>query len=241
MKPLKVIVVEDEPLARDLLARWLQDIPDVLLVGEASSINSALVLLQETTPELIFLDINLAGENGFGLIDHLPDDRRPDIVFVTAYSDYAVQAFRVNAVDYLQKPFNKEHLDESIRRARRRQKTKQVNKQQQLDSKTEPRLRVKEGKQVEFVNIASIQWIESAGGYSVLHTDQRCHVMRESLGRLQQTLGDAFVRVHRSTVVNVEYITSIRPLLHGDAMLLLRNDTEIRLSRRYRDALAQLS
>ncbi len=237
MQPLKTIVVEDEPLARNLLARWLGEMPDIRLLGAAASVNGALELVQSRAPELIFLDINLAGENGFGLLDKLPAEQRPDIIFVTAYADYAVQAFRVNAVDYLKKPFNREHLHEAVRRTRLRHQSSKLNQA----GSAPPRLRIKDAGQTEYVEIAAIEWIASASGYSVLHTAQRCYVLRRSLRSLQQRLGESFVRVHRSSIVNIQYVASIKALQHGDALLRLHSGTEIRLSRRYRDALEKLA
>ncbi len=238
MQPLKTIIVDDEPLARDLLIRWLGELSTIELQATASNLNQAIKLVHQHNPQLIFLDINLAGENGFALLDDLPDEHRPGIVFVTAYSEYAVQAFRVNAVDYLHKPFNRKHLHETVKRACQQHKAR-LALQQSIDQNPE-KLQVKQAGQTELIDVASIQWIASAGGYSVLHTSTERHVMRVSLSLLEQQLGSRFVRVHRSTVVNLDYVAAIQPLLHGDAMLRLKDDTEVRLSRRYRNALKSL-
>ncbi len=238
MQPLKTIVVDDEPLARDLLVRWLSELPGIELQATASNLNQAIKLIHENKPQLIFLDINLAGENGFGLLDELPADQCPAIVFVTAYSEYAVQAFRVNAVDYLHKPFNRIHLHEAVKRARKQHEANLALQQQ--DNQNPKKLPIKQANHTELIDVASIQWIASAGGYSVLHTPTERYVMRESLSHLEEKLGDRFVRVHRSTVVNLDYVAAIQPLLHGDAKLRLKDDTEIRLSRRYREALKTL-
>ncbi len=240
MQALKTIIVDDELLARDLLARWLSELPTIKLLAAAKSLNQAIKLVQQNKPELIFLDINLAGENGFALFDEMPSDYSPSVVFVTAYTEYAVKAFRINAVDYLHKPFNKKHLHEAIERAWKQQQAR-LAMQQQMGSQQSPEvLRVKQANEIELVDVNGIQWIASAGGYSVVHTINDRYVMRESLSHLERKLGDRFVRVHRSTVVNLDYVAAIQPLLHGDAILRLKNDTEVRLSRRYRGALKNL-
>lgn len=239
MRALKTIIVDDELLARDLLARWLTELPTIELLSEAKSLNQAIKLVRQYKPELIFLDINLAGENGFALFDEMPDDYSPSVIFVTAYSEYAVKAFRINAVDYLHKPFNRKHLHEAINRACQQQQARLAL--QQMGQQSPEVLQVKQANGVELVDVSSIQWIASAGGYSVVHTLTDRYVMRESLSHLESKLGGRFVRVHRSTVVNLDYVAAIQPLLHGDAILRLKNDTEIRLSRRYREALKSLS
>jgi len=238
VQPLETIIVDDELLARDLLARWLGELPTIQLQATAKSLNQAIKLVREHKPQLIFLDINLAGENGFALFDEMPDDYSPSVIFVTAYSEYAVRAFRINAVDYLHKPFNRKHLHESVNRAWQQQQAHLALQQQGHHSPNV--LRVKQANEIELIDVTGIQWIASAGGYSVVHTVTDRHVMRESLSHLEKKLGDRFVRVHRSAVVNLDYVAAIQPLLHGDAILRLKNDTEVRLSRRYREVLKMI-
>ncbi|GAB4185165.1 MAG: LytTR family DNA-binding domain-containing protein [Wenzhouxiangellaceae bacterium] len=236
---LKVAVVEDEPLALDLLNRWLEELSDVTVVGAASSVKGARHLLATKRCDLLLLDINLADESGLQWYQELPQNRRPEVVFVTAYSEFAVQAFRVDAVDYLLKPFDQQQLYDALERFRQRHASRQL-----LSSSDEYRqrekLRIKEGDWSELVEIGSIRWIESAGGYSVLHTAECRHVIRDSLSALETRLGTSFQRVHRSRIVNLHYVTRYKPLLHGDALLCLCDGTELRLSRRYRQVLERL-
>lgn len=235
---LKTLIVEDELLARDLLRRWLSEHPEINVTGEANSLPEAKKQVKQSMPELIFLDVNLLGENGFSLLDELPEsgsgNQPPHIIFVTAYADYALQAFRVNAVDYLHKPFGRDQLDEAIQRVLLRHSAARLDQ-------TSQRIAIKENGRTLYVNCEDIQWIESAGGYCVLHTDSQHHVHRDSLVQLDKTLGDNFARVHRSAIVNMDYIASIESLQHGDGIISLYDGTTVRLSRRYRPALNTLS
>ncbi len=239
---LEVLLIDDEPLARDLLLRWLRDLDDVVVVGAASSLEQARHLLQDRCPNVVLLDVNLAGENGFGLLESIDDDKAPAVIFVTAYADYAIDAFRVGAVDYLKKPFNREHLERALQRARH---WLAVPRPGATPGETPPastRLQVRDGAVTSWIDAEEIEWIESAGGYCVVHTGDRRHVLREGLQQLAQQLGDQFVRVHRSAVVNVAYLQSIESIKRGDAMLSLSTGAKVRMSRRYRnDLVARMS
>jgi len=231
---LNVIIVDDEPLARDLLVRWLAELESVHVSGVASTLDNATKLLEQNNIDAVFLDINLAGENGFGLIDRFDQQTPPDIVFVTAYSEYAIDAFRVNAVDYLKKPFNRNHLRDAVERIKRR-RFPELGETSQTGL-----LGIKEGHQTVFIEIPTIISIQSAGGYSVINTNTHRHITRTTLAKISQELGPSFVRVHRSTIINVDYLKRITPLKHGDSLLTLQDDSEIRLSRRYRESLLHI-
>ena len=239
---LNTIIIEDEPLARDLLKRWLNEHSDVNLLDEADCLDGAKRLLEQLlkTNTLIFLDINLLGENGFGLIDylnkHVDVNQQPEIIFVTAYADYAVQAFRVNAVDYLHKPFGKQQLYESIQRASQRR----LAKSNATNSHQSQRIAIKDNGKTNYILTRDIQWVTSAGGYCVVHINDKRHITRTSLQKLLDQLGTRFVRVHRSHIINLDHITTLKPLQHGDAIICLANGAEVRLSRRYRKILKNL-
>ncbi|MEO0424396.1 MAG: LytTR family DNA-binding domain-containing protein, partial [Pseudomonadota bacterium] len=230
---LEVLLIDDEPLARDLLMRWLREVEDLTIVGAASTLDQAQRLVTDRTPNVVLLDVNLAGESGFGLLDVIDEDRPPAIIFVTAYSDYAIDAFRVGAVDYLKKPFNREHLERALDRARHWLAAPRTSDRPSTQS-AEPakRLQIRDGGVITYVPAEGIQWIECAGGYCVIHTGDRRYVLREALQQLEQRLGDHFVRVHRSAVVNVSFLRSIEPIKRGDAMLSLASGAQIRMSRR---------
>ncbi|MEM9386880.1 MAG: LytTR family DNA-binding domain-containing protein [Pseudomonadota bacterium] len=235
---LEVLLIDDEPLARDLLMRWLREVDGLTVVGAASTLDQAQRMVTERSPNVVLLDVNLAGENGFGLLDAIDEARPPAIIFVTAYSDYAIDAFRVGAVDYLKKPFNREHLERALDRARHWLAAPRSNDAPaEHDHEQAKRLQIRDGGVITYVPAEGIQWIESAGGYCVIHTGDRRYVLREALQQLEQRLGDQFVRVHRSAVVNVSFLRSIEPIKRGDAMLSLSCGAQIRMSRRYRDAL----
>ena len=233
MKKLKTIVVEDEFLAQKLLIRWLKDIQEIDLIDCQTSVEAAIEAINHMQPDLIFLDINLSGENAFHIIHQIPKHLRPDIIFVTAYSQYAVKAFGVNAVDYLKKPYSKLRLREAVSRViERRFKTDKHNVHEQDQTLT-----VKDANQITIVNMSDILWIESAGHYLIIHTADKNYVHRCSMKVILQNLNDSFVRIHRSSIVNLQWIKHIRPRSHGDAEVMLSNDRKLRLSRRYREAI----
>ncbi|MEO0972858.1 MAG: LytTR family DNA-binding domain-containing protein [Pseudomonadota bacterium] len=234
---LEVLLIDDEPLARDLLLRWLRELEGVTVVGAASSLDQGRELLASRSPNVLLLDVNLAGESGFGLLVDVAEGEPPAVIFVTAYADYAVDAFRVGAVDYLKKPFNREHLERALGRARQWLAAPRASDGQTPPPITPQRLQVRDGAVTRWVCAEEIQWIESAGGYCVVHTVERRHVLREGLQQLEHALGPEFVRVHRSAVVNVAHLSSVESIKRGDAVLHLRGGATVRMSRRYREAL----
>ena len=233
MSKIKTLIVEDEYLAQQLLIRWLNEIPEIELLGCESEVAGAVKAIEKTQPDLIFLDINLSGDNAFQIIHQTPKRLRPDIVFVTAYTEYAVKAFRVNAVDYLKKPFDRSHLLEAVQRVIERR----TQRQPESTSDGHDHITVKDGNNMTFVAMNEILWIESAGDYLVIHTTQQRYVHRSSMKKILHGLNQSFARIHRSTIVNLERIKHIQPRGHGDADVVMCDNTELRLSRRYRDAL----
>jgi len=232
---LRAAVVEDEPLAMQLLLRWLAEIDDLDVVGSADNFESASRLISEQALDLLFLDINLSGLDGFSLAESGRREERFEVVFVSAHADYALPAFRVDAADFLKKPFSKAQLIEATERARRRVLARRPTSAAAL------RLPIRDGDGIQLVAVESIHWIESAGGYSVIHTAAARHVSGEPLAKLLDQLGPGFARIHRSVLVNLDRVESVQSLSHGDALLHLGGGKQLRMSRRYRSAIAQLS
>ena len=230
---IRTVIVEDEFLAQQLLKRWLKEIREIDLIACKSTVAGGVKAIAELQPDLLFLDINLSGDNAFQIIHQTPKHLRPDIVFVTAYTEYAVKAFRVNAVDYLKKPFDRSHLQEAVQRVIERRLQRQPPAHN-----AEQHVTIKDGANLTFVVMSEILWIESAGDYLVIHTPEKQYVHRSSMKKMLTGLSASFARIHRSTIVNLERIKHIQPRGHGDADVVMCNDSTLRLSRRYRDAIA---
>ena len=184
---LRAAIVEDEPLAAQLLHRWLAESPDTAIVGSADSLPSAQTMIEQCSIDVLLLDINLAGEDGFCLAEAGYRQNLFEIIFVSAHAYYALPAFRVDAVDFLRKPFSRAQLFEALERVRRR-----IDSRRRLGA---GKLRIRDGDSLKLVPCAAIQWIESAGGYSVVHTREQRHITREPLARLITQLGEGFARI----------------------------------------------
>jgi two-component system, LytTR family, response regulator len=245
-RTLRVLIVDDEPPARDKLREVLGQIADVEIAGEAGDGLTAAQAIQDLKPDLIFLDVRMPELDGFGVLAALPHGTLPLVVFVTAFDSFAVRAFDVHAVDYVLKPFDRERLCESVARARERLTTAQGRERERrmLELMTElaPRQRplervlVKTGVRFEFVRIADIDWIEAAGNYVTLHVGARAPLLRHTLNGIEQQLDPAcFRRIHRSVIVNLDRIKDIHALTNGEYCARLSDGTELRVSRNYRD------
>ena len=249
MTKIKTIVVDDEPIARARVLSLLGDEPDIEVVGECSSGQQAVSTIAETSPDLVFLDVEMPEMDGFALARALGPDRMPAVVFVTAFEEYALRAFEVHALDYLLKPFSAQRFKSALSHARQhlaqRQSTTQLGEQimamlpdMRLRERRPNRLVVKASGRVYFVRIADIDWCEAAGNYVSLHVGQLSHLVRDTMGHLETQLDPhQFVRIHRSTIVNVDRIEELRSSFNGEHVVLLRDGTRLTLSRGYRDAL----
>jgi two-component system, LytTR family, response regulator len=228
---MQAIIVDDEKLARFEMRFLLKDYPQIEIVGEAENLRQANHLIKTQKPELIFLDIQLGNESGFDLLDN--NDIQAQLVFVTAYDEYAVRAFEVNAIDYLLKPVNPERLKNTIQRIGRlhRAKEKDIKK---LDY--EDRVYVNSDRCLKFVKISTIQYIQANGDYSDLHcSNGKVFSTYKSLKDWEQILPDKyFNRIHRSTIINNEYIENIDPWFNYSFQVYLKGTTEpLMISRRY--------
>ena len=226
--PLRALIVDDEPLARRRLARLLKDEPGVRVVGEASDGESAVAALGRLRPDLLLLDVRLPGMDGLAVLDALGAARRPAVVFVTAYDQYAVDAFEREAVDYVLKPVAGLRLRAAVARAAGRQRRSRPGELERG---------LKRGRGV-FVRTENIEWIEAAGNAVNLHVGAVVHRVRGPLTRLLDRLDrQRFRRVSRGAVVNVDHVKEIQPWFHGDAVAVVDSGRRIRVSRRYRHEL----
>ena len=248
---IKTIIVDDEPLARDRLRSLISGHLDVDVVAECSNGRDAVRAINTEKPDLVFLDIQMPEMDGFAVLESINDQDLPVIVFVTAYDAYAIKAFEVHAIDYLLKPFDRERFEVSLDRARtmiRQGRFGDINRQlMSLLEAAKPvhqqssveRLVLKSGGRVFFLRVEELDWIEAAGNYVRLHAGKETHVMRESMNSLEQRLDpNRFIRIHRSTMINIERVKELRPLFHGDYEVTLHDGARVTLSRSYRDRLS---
>lgn len=244
-KAIRTLIVDDEAHARTTLRLLLKQDPDVVIVGEAGDGDAALEAIESAVPDLVFLDVQMPEKTGFDVIANLPAERQPQIVFVTAYDQYAVNAFDVNAVDYLLKPFDDARFFVALDRAKQALRAGRADMARQIGSllaahRGDERLRrfaIKSGGRVRFVEVETVDWIAAADQYVELHTGQQTHLLRGSLTAMEGKLPREFCRIHRSAIVNVERIVELRPEPAGDSVVVLRGGAELRLARNRRQAL----
>jgi two-component system LytT family response regulator len=244
---IRVFLVDDEPLSRGKLRRLLAEEEGIEIVGEASSADEARAALERQRPDLLFLDIQMPGQDGFQLLESLPLETRPAVIFVTAYDQHAVRAFEVHALDYLLKPFDRERLRLALERAReavaRRPDAGAADEQlksmlQELRGEQPflTRFVVRSVGRIVFVRAQDVDWIEAAGNYVRLRIGKESHLLRETMSALETRLDPkVFARIHRSTIVNVDRIRELNHIFHGDYSVLLKDGTRLTLSRGYRD------
>jgi two-component system LytT family response regulator len=226
---LRVIVVDDEPLARARLRRLLADAPEVEVVAECCDGEAARRAIADQPADLVLLDIEMPGSGGFGLLDAMGEEDMPAVVFVTAHAEHAVRAFDVRAVDYLLKPVRAERLAEALARVRSRRAV--------APAATE-RLAVRDGSRVSFVAIDDLDVACAAGNYVELRAGSRTFLMRETLSSLEQRLDERFLRVHRRTIVRLDRVVAIEPAgAGGEYVLSLRSGARVSSGRSYRGRL----
>jgi two-component system LytT family response regulator len=239
----KFLVVDDEALARDRLRRLLRKHAPKCVVDAVRSGEEAVRAIVEYEPHAVFLDIQLGDLTGFDVIDAIGVHRMPPIVFVTAYDEYAIRAFDVHALDYLVKPYTEDRFVQALDRLRSRTAEEAVALQRVLETVNGraadyvQRLLVRAAQEgVLLIKVPDIDYIEAANNYVKLHVGARTHLLREKLSALEQRLDPAqFARIHRSVIVNMDRIVSLRPSYSGDYIVRLESGTEVRLSRTYRD------
>ena len=241
---IATLVVDDEPLARRRMLRLLRSDPDIDVVGTFGSATEAAARAPVLAPQLLLLDIRMPELDGFELVQSLTGQGlNPYVIFVTAYNDRSMDAFAVGAIDYLLKPFDDERFARALARAKSLISAGGSNgaammaPRQAMAGRT--RLLLAERGKVVVLAMRDIEFVQAAAKYVKVYAAGRCYSFRQSLGQLEQRLDPGcFVRVHRSTLVNIEHIAEMHPLFHGDYELILRRGTRLTLSRRYRERLA---
>src|SRR5687768_10814076 len=248
MKKIRTLVVDDEPLARERLTSLLGLETDIEVIGQCRDGEDAARAITEHTPDLVFLDVQMPGLNGFEVIEAVGTEKMPLVIFVTAYDQHALKAFQVRALDYLLKPFDRERFQEALQRARtqiQRAETGDLGrrllalvKDLRRDQPKTDRLVVKSGGRLFFLRTDEIDWIEAAGNYVRLHVGNTSHLLRETMNAIESRLDpEKFFRIHRSRIVNMERIQEMQPWLNGEYAVVLRTGTRLTLSRGYREKL----
>lgn len=248
---VKTIIVDDEQLARERLRDLLAGREGIEVVAECGDGQSAVRSIEENKPDLVFLDVQMPELDGFGVVEAVGADRMPPVIFVTAHERFALKAFEVHAIDYLLKPFDRERFAAALNRAldhvRKRNDTDLASKMTSLlgDIRSQPRatdrLVVKTDGRVLLVPVDDVDWIESADNYVSVHAGGETHLLRETMNSIEQRLPtDRFMRISRSSIVNVDRIRELQPLFHGDYVVILRNGARLNLSRSHREKLNAL-
>lgn len=267
MQPLKTLIVDDEPLALDLIRSYLGNHADIEIVAECTNGGMAIKKIAEMQPDLVFMDIQMPGLTGLDVVKRIQAEVLPLIVFVTAYDQYAVDAFNVNAVDYLLKPFDQSLIDRAVERAKARLLTRKestenkasyLNAFEQAEQAQDhgdyaesgftseqdgalPRLVIKDRGAITFVEQHDIDWVDAAGDYMCVHVQGQTHIMRSTMKNLlEQLTPDLFQRVHRSTIVNLSRVTQVIPLAKSEYYLVLGENEKLKVSRNYKDVVREL-
>ncbi len=247
---IRALIVDDEPLARQRLRALLESESDIEVVGECTDGQEAVAAIREHAPDLLFLDVQMPKLDGFRVLETIGPEQMPVTIFVTAFDRYALRAFEVHALDYLLKPFDRKRFQKAMGRARAQLQTEQsrdVDPRLQalaegVQSGRRPleRLVIKAGGRVFFLRTDEIDWIEAAGNYVRVHSGGEAHLLRETMNGLEARLdATKFLRIHRSTMVHVERIQELQPWFHGDYVVILRDGTQLTLSRSYRQRLQE--
>lgn len=249
---MRTLIVDDEPLAREKLRGFLEQEDDVEIIGECRDGREAVETIDRERPDVIFLDIQMPELDGFDVLEQIDEVAMPTVIFTTAFDQYAIKAFDVHAVDYLLKPFDRERFRTALDRARgelQRQQADAVKDQLMSllsdvatrETRHPDRLVVKTSGRVVFVKISDIDWVDAAGNYVRLHAGGESHMLRETMGRLEKRLDDQqFIRIHRSTIVNIECIRELQQQFHGDYLVVLKSGQRLTLSRSYREKIQHL-
>jgi two-component system LytT family response regulator len=247
---IRTLIVDDEALARRRICRFLRSERDFQIVAECSTGEEAVAAIRRHAPQLVFLDVQMQAMSGLEVITSIGVERMPLTVFTTAYDEYAVRAFELHALDYLLKPFSRSRFQEVLERTRGHL----VHKARTLDPRLLARLAqhlgqeqglrrllIKSGGRVLFLDTREVDWIQAEGNYVRVHAGAASHLLRRPLAKLAETLNPGrFVRIHRSTIVNLDRVRELRPWFHGDCVVVLRDGTELTLSRTFREQLRRL-
>jgi two-component system LytT family response regulator len=230
---MKALVVDDEELARRNVTVLLRNDPDVESIVECESGAEAIETIRRWQPDLVFLDVQMPECDGFDVLELLGTDVPRIVIFVTAYDEYALRAFEAGALDYLMKPFDDARFRRALHRAKER-----LGHSGPLAPSQPKRLAVKTPGRLVFVNVADVDWVEAANYYACLHVGKETHIIRRTLAELEGDLGEeAFIRIHRSIIVNVDRIQGLELQSGGEYEVVLKSKARLKLSRRYRKQL----
>ena len=268
-KKIRTIIVDDEIPGRNALSAMLNPDPDIEIITECRNGLEAIMQIRQHTPDLVFLDVQMPGADGFQVIEEIGVEQMPVTVFVTAYDRHAIRAFSVRALDYLLKPFDHERFDNALLRAKNQVRQQSLGSMSEkllellndlqgdpkattmqkddkaifdyAEAKQPERLLIKSAGRIYFIKTEEIDWIEAMSEYVKLHVGSKTHLMRETLQNLHAKLDPKkFLRIHRSTVVNIERIKDLQPLFKGEHVVTLESGTRLKSSRSYRSSLQKL-
>lgn len=247
-EPLRILVVDDEPLARQAIRLLLAADAEVEIVGECSGAEAA-PLVEQARPDILFLDIHMPEVDGFDLLEEVGIERAPVVVFVTAHGDHALRAFEVHAIDYVLKPLDDARFAQALVHAKAQARLRRAGDSAgarlgallRERSRLTKRILVRDRDRTHVIDTDAIDWIGAADYYVEIHVGGETHLLRETMTELTQRLDpERFFRVHRSAIINLERVREIRALLHGDRQIVLADGTELRLSRARRGEFERL-
>jgi two-component system LytT family response regulator len=250
-RPIRTLIVDDEPLARRKIRRLLARDPEVEILADCANGPEAIAAITASRPSLVFLDVQMPEVDGFDVLGSIPASQLPFVIFVTAYDQYALRAFEVSAVDYLVKPFDRRRFEKALQRAKSRlvsERGGDVNRQtlallEELKARSShvERLVIKAGGRAFFLKTEEIDWIEAEGKYVRLHVGKESYLLREAIGSMESQLDPKkFPRIHRSTIVNIDRVRELQPWFHNEYRVILKDGTELMLSRSCRKRLGEL-
>jgi two-component system LytT family response regulator len=248
---ITALIVDDEPLARRKIRRMLTRDPEIQILDDCANGPEAIAAIGAHSPDIVFLDVQMPEIDGFDVLESMTPLRTPLVIFVTAYDQYALRAFEVSAVDYLVKPFDRRRFEKALQRAKARlatvrgddlnQQTLALLEELKARSNHTERMVIKAGGRAFFLKTEEIDWIEAEGKYVRLHVGKESYLLREAIGSMEGQLDPKrFPRIHRSTIVNIERVLELQPWFHNEYRVILKDGTELMLSRSCRKRLGEL-
>lgn len=251
MEKIRALIVDDEPLAREGIRMRLKQEPDIEVIGVCKNGREAVTVILRDLPDLVFLDIQMPGLDGFGVIETVGVKQMPHVIFVTAYDEHALRAFEVSALDYLLKPIDGGRFFEALKRARSRIRgenleavSEQLHRMMavlRVERKHLERLSIKSAGCITFLSVDEIDWIEAADNYVHVHAGRESHLLHATMNSLESRLDpNKFLRVHRSAIVNVRRIKELHPMFHGEYRVILKDGAQLTSGRSYRENLQKL-
>lgn len=248
---IKTIIVDDEEHARNRLSYMLKDDQDVELISVCKNGIEAIEAIEEYQPDLVFLDIEMPEVNGFDVLNNVEEESLPTVIFVTAFSEYAVKAFEVNALDYVHKPFDKIRLSQALAKAKKTflkenekeasERLKKFLRTQAESSTSVDRFIVKSSGNIYIVKSSDVIWIEASGNYVNMVTEKKKHLLRSTMSGIKKKLDeDLFFQIHRSTIVNLDFVDYIEEWTYGDYKVIMKNGEELKMSRNYKELIQSI-